>query len=113
MDNDVRILVMSDIYANLPTLRGVLHFLKDWDYDHAIICREIIVIYPYPAETIDLVFLMPNVEIAMGNHETYFFFGLKPVYTKDMTVEEIAHTGGSTNSCVQNCAQNSRSSLLF
>lgn len=61
----VRVLIFSDIHANLDALKSMLQLER---FDEAIFLGDIVDYGPSPAETLDL--LMENVNIGvMGNHD--------------------------------------------
>ena len=66
---------MSDAHANLPALTAALAALDAEQCDFVVHTGDAIGIGPHPAECLDLL-LGRGVQMVMGNHDSYFAFGL-------------------------------------
>lgn len=78
----IKIVVMTDIHANLPALEAALEVVREEGYDLLVQTGDVIAIGPYPRECLELILSMPQVVNIRGNHEGYF-------------VDGIPHGGGS------------------
>ena len=74
----MRIIVITDLHANLPALQAVLKPIREYGYDAIVHTGDAIGLGPYPAECLELLFNTPNMRFVMGNHESYFVNGLLP-----------------------------------
>src|ERR1041385_7324971 len=73
---DMRIVVLTDVHANLPALRAALKAIRAEGYDAIFHTGDAIGIGPVPAETLDLLLETPRLQCVMGNHEAWFVEGL-------------------------------------
>jgi predicted phosphodiesterase len=87
----MRIIVMTDVHANLPALRAALTAIKRDGYDIIVHTGDAIGIGPYPAECLELLLNTPNVRFVMGNHESYFVSGLPKPQPSYMSDGEVQH----------------------
>jgi len=71
----VRFGVVTDAHANLPALAAALVALDAEQCDFVVHTGDAIGIGPHPAECLDLL-LNRGVALVMGNHDSYFAFGL-------------------------------------
>ncbi len=72
----IKIVVITDIHANLPALESVLKAIQIEGYDTLFQTGDLIAIGPYPSECLDLLLSTPRVENIKGNHEIYFVDGI-------------------------------------
>jgi putative phosphoesterase len=87
----VKIVVITDIHANLPALESVLKAIQMEGYDTLIQTGDVIGIGPYPSECIDLLLSTPRVENIKGNHETYIVDGILDPPPGYMSAGEVQH----------------------
>ena len=64
----MRIVVLSDIHANLPALNACLHKLDTLSYDRIISLGDQVGYGPYPNEVIDIL-RARNIPTVLGNHD--------------------------------------------
>ncbi len=74
----MRIIVITDVHANLPALQAALKAIGERGYDVIVHTGDAIGLGPYPAECLELLFNTPDIRFVMGNHESYFVNGLLP-----------------------------------
>ena len=65
----MRVVVITDVHANLPALKAVLESIRVEGYDALVHTGDAIAIGPYPAECLDLLLGVPNIRFVMGNHD--------------------------------------------
>jgi len=87
----MKIIVMTDVHANLPALQAALKAIKTGGYDIIVHTGDAIGIGPYPAECLELLFNIPNIRFIMGNHESYFVNGLPKPQPSWMSDGEVQH----------------------
>jgi predicted phosphodiesterase len=72
----MKLVVFSDVHANLPALKAINSAIQAEGYDLAIHTGDVLAIGPSPAECLDLLLNMPRTRLVMGNHDAYFAFGI-------------------------------------
>lgn len=72
----MRILILSDIHGNLPSLEYVLKQEKSVDY--VISLGDVVNYGPWSNECVDLLESLNNKVLIMGNHEEAFLSGIYP-----------------------------------
>jgi predicted phosphodiesterase len=87
----MRIVVITDVHANLPALEVALKAIQAGGYDALFHTGDAIAIGPYPAECLDLLLNTPNIRFVMGNHEAYFVSGLPTLQPAWMSDGEARH----------------------
>jgi predicted phosphodiesterase len=87
----MRIIVVTDVHANLPALRAALNEINTNGYDAFVVTGDTIGIGPYPGECLDLLLNAPNTCFVMGNHESYFVNGLPKPQLSGMSDGEVQH----------------------
>lgn len=87
----MRIVVITDVHANLPALEAALESIRAEGYDAIFHTGDAIAIGPYPAECLDLLLHTPNIHLVRGNHETYFVEGLPKPQPAWMSDGEVRH----------------------
>ena len=100
----MRLIVMTDVHANLPALQAALAHIRTNEYDVIVHTGDAIAIGPYPAECMELLMSTPNVRFVMGNHESYFVNGLPnplPPNTTDGEVEHLLWTDAQLGSALR------------
>lgn len=65
----MRMVVLTDVHANLPALRAALQAIRAAVYDAIFHTGDAIGIGPFPAETLDLLLTTPRLHGVMGNHD--------------------------------------------
>lgn len=83
----MKIVVITDLHANLPALKAVLHSVQREGYDLIFHTGDTIGIGPYPRECLELLLSLSNANFVLGNHDAYAISGL-PV---EMEKGEIEH----------------------
>jgi predicted phosphodiesterase len=87
----MRIVVITDVHANLPALEAALKAIRVQGCDAIVHTGDAIAIGPYPAECLDLLLNTPNISLLMGNHESYFVRGLPTPQPAWMSDGEVQH----------------------
>ncbi|HPH95068.1 MAG TPA: metallophosphoesterase family protein [Anaerolineaceae bacterium] len=87
----IKIVVITDIHANLPALEAALHAIRKEGCDLLIQTGDVIGIGPYPAECLDLLNSLPGVEHIKGNHDSYFADGISGRHAEKMGEDEKRH----------------------
>jgi predicted phosphodiesterase len=87
----MRIVVITDLHANLPALQALLGAILTQGYDALYHTGDVIAIGPQPAECLELLLDIPNARFVMGNHETYFLDGLPTPKPSWMSDGEVQH----------------------
>jgi len=72
----MRILILSDIHGNLPSLEYVLK--KEKSVDFVISLGDVVNYGPWSNECVDLLESLDNKVLIMGNHEEAFLSGIYP-----------------------------------
>ena len=72
----MRVIVATDVHANLPALRAALTAISNEGYDVFVHTGDAIGIGPYPSECLELLLNVRDAHFVMGNHESYFVNGL-------------------------------------
>jgi len=85
-----KIIVMTDVHANLPALQAALDAAAEEGYDEIVHTGDAIAIGPFPAECLDLL-LSAGVTCTVGNHEDWFVHGLPTPRPEWLTKGEEAH----------------------
>ena len=65
----MKMIVLTDIHANLPALDTVLEAIKTTGYDEIIHLGDAVGLGPYPAECLERLFSMEQIRFIMGNHD--------------------------------------------
>ena len=87
----MKIVVLTDVHANLPALDVALNVITREGYDLLVHVGDAIAIGPYPAECLDRLLNLPRAQFVMGNHDDWFANGLpqpQPVWMSD---GEVVH----------------------
>ncbi len=87
----MRIVVITDLHANLPALQALLQAIRSQGYDRLYHTGDAIAIGPQPAECLELLLDTPNARFVMGNHETYFLDGLPTPQPSWLSDGEVQH----------------------
>jgi putative phosphoesterase len=87
----MRILVLTDIHANLPALEAALAAIHQHGYDLLVHTGDAISIGPFPAECLDRLLALPRARLIMGNHDAWFANGLPTPQPTWMSDGEVAH----------------------
>lgn len=86
----MKIVVITDVHANLPALLAALNSINKEGYDAIFHTGDTIAIRPYPAECLDSMLCTLNIHFVKGNHETCFVNGLptpKPAWMSDSEMQ--------------------------
>ena len=86
-----RIAVFTDVHANLPALDAALAEIDRLGADAIYHTGDAIGIGPFPAECVERLLSRPSTHLLMGNHDSWFAFGLPDESTPWMSAEERAH----------------------
>jgi len=86
-----RIIVMTDVHANLPALQAALTDIREDGYDVIVHTGDAIAIGPYPAECMELLMNTPSLRFVMGNQESYFVQGLPKQQPSRLNDGEVEH----------------------
>lgn len=84
----MRIAVLTDVHGNLPALETALAAIDSKGVDLIVHTGDAIGIGPFPAECLERLLSLDNVELLMGNHDEYFAQGLQ---SGSMSEDELAH----------------------
>jgi predicted phosphodiesterase len=87
----MRLIVFSDVHANLPALKAIHSAIQADGYDLAVHTGDVLAIGPFPAECLDLLLNMPRTRLIMGNHDAYFAFGIPRPLPPSMSDGEYQH----------------------
>jgi putative phosphoesterase len=87
----MRIVILSDVHANLPALNAALTAIDRQGYDLLVHTGDAIAIGPFPAECLDRLLTLPRTRLLMGNHDAYFAFGLPTPQPTWMDDGELHH----------------------
>lgn len=87
----MKIIVFSDVHANLPALKAMIKDIKHESYDAAFHTGDAIGIGPFPAETLETLLNIPKIHPIMGNHDAWFVNGLPKPRPNWLTDEELSH----------------------
>ncbi len=87
----MRIVVLTDVHANLPALNAALAAIDCHGYDLLIHTGDAIGIGPFPAECLDRLLALPRCRCVMGNHDAWFAAGLPSPQPAWMSDGELAH----------------------
>ena len=87
----MKIIVITDVHANLPALKAALSAARAEGYDLLVHTGDAIAIGPYPSETLDLLLSTPNTRFTKGNHDQWFAEGLPNPLPEWMGEGEIEH----------------------
>jgi predicted phosphodiesterase len=88
---NMRIVVITDVHANLPALQAFLQAIRTHGYDALYHTGDAIAIGPQPAECLELLLDIPKARFVIGNHETYFLDGLPTPQPSWMSDGEVRH----------------------
>ena len=87
----IKVIVFSDIHANLPALKAMAKEIKHEGYDAAFHTGDAIGMGPFPSETLDALLNIPKIHPIMGNHDAWFINGLPKPRPHWLTDEELKH----------------------
>lgn len=86
-----KIIVMTDLHANLPALQATLRSLDQEGYDLLVHTGDAISIGPHPAECLNILLSLPGSIFVRGNHDAYFADGLPSPQPSWMSDGEVQH----------------------
>lgn len=87
----MRLVVLTDIHANLPALDAALQEIAQQGYDLLVHTGDVIGIGPFPAECLERLCSLPRVQLILGNHDAWFARGLPNPIPDWMSEGEVAH----------------------
>lgn len=87
----MRIVVLTDVHANLPALDAALAKIQQEGYDLLVHTGDAISIGPFPAESLERLLALPNARFVMGNHDAWFAHGLPTPQPPWMSDGEVLH----------------------
>ena len=68
----MKLVAISDIHSNAPALEAVLEDAAQWGNDvQYVVAGDFLNIGPFPRETLELLYALPDPWIIAGNHEEY------------------------------------------
>ena len=85
----MRVVVLTDVHANLPALKATLQVIQKEGYDLIFHTGDAIALGPFPAECLDLLLNTPNMRFIMGNHDYWYAYGLPKPIPNYMNEEEL------------------------
>ena len=71
----MRIVVITDLHANLPALDAILEVIRQDGYEQVFHTGDAIGIGPYPTECLERLLSTPNVSFVRGNHDAWLVDG--------------------------------------
>jgi predicted phosphodiesterase len=86
-----RIAVFTDVHANLPALDAALAEIDRLGVDAIYHTGDAIGIGPFPAECVDRLLSRASAQLLMGNHDSWFAFGLPDESVPGMPADERTH----------------------
>jgi putative phosphoesterase len=86
-----RLIVFSDLHANLPALQAALDQIQTLGYDEIVHLGDAIAIGPYPAECLESLKTLTNASYLMGNHDACLVDGLPQPIPESMSAGEVEH----------------------
>lgn len=87
----MKLVVITDVHANLPALEATLGQIRDEGYDVLVHLGDAIGIGPQPAECLELLLDTPGIRFVRGNHDDWFARGLPRPQPEWMSDGEVAH----------------------
>lgn len=87
----MRIVVITDVHANLPALKATLREITELGYDAIYHTGDCIGIGPHPAECLELLINTPYVYFTMGNHDSLLVNGIPKPQPKWLSDGEVQH----------------------
>src|SRR5512141_2873035 len=87
----MKIIISTDVHANLPALQAVLPVAQTEGYDLLLHLGDAVAIGPYPSETLDLLLSTPRIRFIKGNHDQWFAEGLPNPIPEWMSEGEVEH----------------------
>jgi predicted phosphodiesterase len=87
----MKIVVLTDVHANLPALEAVIKDINLEGYDAIFHTGDVIGIGPYPAECMDLLLSLEKIKFLMGNHDYWYVQGLPQPRPEWMSEGEVRH----------------------
>lgn len=86
-----KIIVMTDIHANVLALRAAVIAISREGYDFLYHTGDAVAIGPFPEETLSLLFRLGSTNFVMGNHDAWLVHGLPDPQPPWMSDGEVAH----------------------
>lgn len=87
----MKIIISTDVHANLLALQAVLSVAQAEGYDLLLHLGDAVAIGPYPSETLDLLLSTPRIRFIKGNHDQWFAEGLPNPIPEWMSEGEVEH----------------------
>ena len=87
----MRVVVLTDVHANLPALNAALSAICHQGFDLLVHTGDAISIGPFPAECLDILLALPRTRLLMGNHDAWFVHGLPTPQPTWMSDGEVLH----------------------
>ena len=72
----MKIVVFTDVHANLPALRAMAREIRREGYDAAFHTGDAVGIGPWPAETVEFLGELPRLQLLTGDHDAWLCGGL-------------------------------------
>ncbi|MEM7110949.1 MAG: metallophosphoesterase family protein [Chloroflexota bacterium] len=87
----MKIAVLTDVHANWPALEAALEAIKAEACDLIFHVGDVVAIGPYPAECLERMLDVTQMEFVMGNHDEWFANGLPKPQPGWMSDGEVEH----------------------
>src|SRR5690606_7205081 len=87
----MKIVVITDVHANLPALEAALDSIQRRGYDLLVHTGDAIGIGPFPAECIERLLSLPRALFVMGNHDALFAHGIPSPRPQGVSDGEVLH----------------------
>ncbi len=87
----MRVVLLTDIHANLPALQAVIEVIEREGYDQLFHAGDAIGIGPFPCEVIEVLAGLKSAHFVQGNHDAWFVQGLPTPQSNRMSNGELEH----------------------
>ena len=87
----MRVILLTDIHANLPALQTVLEVVEREGYDLLYHAGDAISIGPFPREVIELLASLKSARFVQGNHDALYVHGIPAPRPSRLSEGEVEH----------------------
>ena len=87
----MRVILLTDIHANLPALQAVVREVKQQGYDRLYHAGDAIGIGPFPREVIEVLAGLDSARFVMGNHDALYVEGIPQPTPERLSAGEVVH----------------------